>query len=346
MATPNNHTAIRVDASLQVGAGHLMRCLSLADALGEKGGQVRFICRRLPSAYASMIRKLGHELIELEGPEAAESSGAIHALSDRSWNWLVVDHYALDARWETELRACAARILAIDDLADRSHDCDALLDQNVLDARDKRYDGKVPQSCRLLLGPGYALLRSQFGRLRESALVKRGPVLRILILMGGMDAGNQTEKAIRAVARTSRQSLEVDVVVGADHPALARIRTACERHGYRCHVQVADVASLMARADLAIGGCGTTSWERCCLGLPSICLTLAANQRRIAEGLAARGAIVHLGNAADVDDVAIADALLAISSDAQRLAAMSAAAHELVDGKGARRVCDFMIGAA
>lgn len=340
---PRLRTAIRADASPGIGAGHVVRCLALAQVLGENGGHVRFICRQMPSTYQAMVHGAGHELVELKSDAPEE---AARALRDAPWDWLIVDHYGLDARWERALRPCARRVLVIDDLADRDHDCDALLDQNMLGPARGRYEGKVPQGCRLLLGPAYALLRPEFARLRESATARRGPVRRILILMGGIDAHNETGKAIRAVARLGQQALEVDVVVGAEHPALEAIRITCQRRGYRCHVQSTEVATLMARADLAIGGCGGTSWERCCLGLPAVCAILAANQAPIAEGLAEHGAIVLLGEAAEVDEDAISDALLALVRDSQPLAAMSAAARELTDGKGTARVCDFMLEAA
>lgn len=336
-------TAIRADASPGIGAGHVMRCLALARALGENGGHVRFVCRRMPATYRDMVRGAGHELVELEGDAPEEAARALQGVP---WDWLIVDHYGLDARWERALRPRARRILAIDDLADRPHDCDALLDPNVLDPARGGYDGKVPQGCRLLLGPAYALLRPEFARLRASTAARRGPVRRILVLMGGIDADNETGKAIRALARLGQQPLEVDVAVGAEHPALEAIRAACRREGYRCHVQSAEVAALMARADLAIGGCGSTSWERCCLGLPALCVILAANQARIAADLAARGAIVLLGEAADVGEDALAQALLGLVQDPQPLAAMSAAGLALTDGRGAARVCDFMREAA
>lgn len=341
-----------------------MRCLSLANALAAKGGQVRFVCHRLSGTLAGLVRQAGHELVALadgdaagqpedapharqgEDREAADARNTMRALSDRSWDWLVVDHYRLSARWESALRACAGRILVIDDFANRIHDCDALLDPGVVAPASSCRERQVPQGCRLLLGPGYALLRDQFARQRASVSVRRGPVRRVLILMGGMDSGNETEKAIRAVARIPQRTFDVEVVVGADHPALAQVRAACDRHGYRCHVQVADVAAVMARVDLAIGGCGSSSWERCCLGLPTIGLTLAENQASIAKGLEERGAIVHLGDAADVSETDLAEALLGLIRDPQQLAALSAAALELTDGKGAERVREFMIGVA
>lgn len=321
-----------------------MRCLSLADALVRRGALLRFVCRGLPPAYADLVRGGGHELAELTGPAAEDASATRRELSRESWDWLIVDHYGLDARWESAVRPCAGHTLVIDDLADRNHDCDVLLDQNVLSPERSPYANRVPRDCRLLLGPKYALLRREFRRLRDSSIAARRSLRRLLILMGGMDAGNETEKAIRAVARIPGRPFEVDVVVGGAHPAIASVRAASARSGYRCHVQSADVAALMASADLAIGGCGTTSWERCCLGLPAITMTLAANQEPIAQALARRGAILHLGKASEVDEGTLMQAILDLCGDEPRLAEMSAASRELVDGEGAERVCEIMDG--
>jgi spore coat polysaccharide biosynthesis predicted glycosyltransferase SpsG len=167
----------------------------------------------------------------------------------------------------------------------------------------------------------------------------------MLILLGGIDANNVTAKAMRAVARVPQRSFEVDVIVGAEHPSVGAVRAACADLGYRCHVQPANVAALMMSADIAIGGCGTNSWERCCLGVPAIGMALAGNQAAIAQGLAAAGAIVDLGDAARVTEQDVLTALLDLLRDPERLRKLSAAALALVDGKGARRVRDFMVSA-
>ena len=207
MTTVN--AAVRADATLQIGAGHVMRCLSLADALLRRGARVRFVCRGLPAAYATLVRGSGCELAELTGPAAQDASGTRQALSGSAWDWLIVDHYGLDARWEAEVRPCAGRALVIDDLANRNHECDVLLDQNVLSPERTPYANRVPRDCRLLLGPQYALLRKEFSRLRDSSLATRGKVRRLLVLMGGMDAGNETGKAILELCNGVRTAGEI-----------------------------------------------------------------------------------------------------------------------------------------
>lgn len=355
------HAAIRVDASPRIGTGHVMRCLTLAQALTEAGWRVCFVSRHMPATFRTMVLNAGHDFIQLataqvteqmEGlaysawlgaAQSADAQDTVRVLCGRSWDWLVVDHYALDARWESALRPCATRILVIDDIADRSHDCDALLDQNLHPSMDARYDGKVPNGCRLLLGPRYALLRREFAELRKTTHPRSGEIGGLLIAMGGMDENNMTGVAMRAVGQLPQRTFEVDVAIGAEHSDLDELRAACNDHGYRCHVQASNVAALMGNADIAIGGCGVTSWERCCLGVPTIGMALAKNQVSIAQGLAAAGAIVYLGDAAQVGEAELLSALLALIREPQRVAALSAASLALVDGEGTARVRDSMI---
>jgi UDP-2,4-diacetamido-2,4,6-trideoxy-beta-L-altropyranose hydrolase len=288
--------AFRVDASLKIGTGHFMRCLTMADALRQRGAEIRFVSRRLPDYLLQMLKHQAHDFAPLEGPaleecghdpphahwletsQAQDAADTVQALSSQSWDWVVVDHYALDARWETMLRGSAKRIAAIDDIADRQHDCDLLLDQNFHRDPSERYRGKVPAQCDLLLGPRYALLREEFRSIRASVKPRAGDVRRILIFFGGVDADNYTGYAIEATAALGISGLQVDVVVGECHPRREEIAAQSERHGFTCHVQTPRMAELIAAADLAIGAGGTAVWERCCLGLPALVLRLANNQ--------------------------------------------------------------------
>ena len=263
--------AIRVDASSQIGTGHLMRCLTLADALQQRGAQIRFVSRHMPDHLRDMLNTKGHEfslLNSIPSKEIVDDRSHAHwlgvsqeqdatdtsqALSDQAWDWLIVDHYALDARWERVLRNAVKRVLAIDDIADRQHDCDVLLDQNYYTDMQTRYTGKVPAHCQLLLGPRYALLREEFRRVREQVKPRNGPVKRILVFFGGVDPDNYTSRAIEALANIGNSDLHVDVVIGAQHPHRAQTETACAEHDFICHVQTDRMAELMAAADLAIG---------------------------------------------------------------------------------------------
>ena len=275
-----------------------MRCLTLADALKQRGARTRFVSHRLPEYLRSMLAAKGHEFFPLNGDRNAaaldelahahwlggsqeqDAVDSIRALSDVTWDWLVADHYALDARWESSMHRIVNRIMAIDDIADRQHDCDMLLDQNFYTDMQARYSSKVPPHCRLLLGPRYALLRDEFRQLREQIRPRTGPVKRVLVFFGGVDADNYTGRAIEALSETGIPSLHVDVVIGTQHPCREQIKMACGQHGYICHIQTDKMAELMATADLAIGAGGSASWERCCLGLPTLTICTADNQRK------------------------------------------------------------------
>jgi UDP-2,4-diacetamido-2,4,6-trideoxy-beta-L-altropyranose hydrolase len=301
--------AFRVDASLQIGTGHFMRCLTLANALKQRGARVRFVSRHMPEYLREMLAANGHEFVLLEGNPTEVASGdiphahwlgtsqevdaqsSIKALSDQTWDWLVVDHYALDSRWESVLRNAARHILVIDDIADRQHDCNLLLDQNLYEDMATRYAGKVPPDCQLLLGPRYALLRDEFRRMREGIKPRAGEGRRVLVFLGGMDAENYTGTVIDALANADLADLHVDVVIGSRHPCRDSIEAKCVQHGFSCHVQTHRMAELMAEADLAIGAGGSATWERCCLGLPTLTICVADNQRNQIAGAASEGLV-------------------------------------------------------
>ena len=299
--------AFRVDASSKIGTGHFMRCLTLADALKLRGARIRFVSRHLPEYLRNMLNTRGYDFAPLSGipgektaddcsyahwlgvSQSQDATDTSQALSDQAWDWLIVDHYALDARWETVLRKAAKSILVIDDIANRQHDSDVLLDQNFYADMDVRYTGKVPKHCQLLLGPRYALLRDEFRRVREQVKPRKGPVKRVLVFFGGVDPGNYTSRAVEALANIADSGLHVDVVIGAQHPCRELIETACAEHDFICHVQTNRMAELMAAADLAIGAGGSATWERCCLGLPALAICTADNQQKLVADAACEG---------------------------------------------------------
>lgn len=347
--------AFRVDASNQTGIGHLMRCIALADALKSRGAHTRFICRHLTDSLQTLLDQKGHEFQRLEASQIEYPTGpfkhshwlgvsqgqdaldTLSALAGTSWDWLIVDHYALDSRWESMLRQSAKRILVIDDLADRVHDCDILLDQNLYADSETRYLDKVPVHCKMFLGPGYALLRDEFHQWRERVKPRKGPVKRILVFFGGVDADNYTVQAIHALANIDRQCIQVDVVIGAQHPNRSEIEAACDAHRFRCHVQATCMAELMAAADLAIGAGGSTSWERCCLGLPALTLCMADNQRQLISDAAAEG-LLYAPDPSNEPARAMEHHAVALISNESLRQAISRKGMQTVDGRGVLRV--------
>lgn len=349
------HIAFRTDATSQIGTGHFMRCLTLADALKKRGAQIRFISRGLPSHLCEMLSAKGIEFSPLENQEssvpagdlahahwlgasqAQDAAATMQALSDHSWDWLIVDHYALDARWEHAMRNAAKRIMVIDDIADRKHDCDILLDQNFYADMQTRYADKVPAHCQLLLGPRYALLREEFSKLREQVKPRSGPVKRILVFFGGVDADNYTGRAINALADMGAEGLQVDVVIGAQHPCRAEIEADCAAQGFVCHVQTNRMAELMAAADLAIGAGGSATWERCCLGLPALSICVADNQQQQIADAAQAGLLYAPAFNKDLVAVIKMHAVALIDNPCLRRL-ISDKAMQAVDGRGVSRI--------
>jgi len=351
--------AFRVDAGVQIGTGHLMRCLALADTLAQRGAQTVFLARDLPAYLAQWVQARGHAVRQLPlHPDEPCDSGLAHsawlrasqdsdaadtleALAGCSWDWLVVDHYALDVRWERLLRPAARHMLVVDDLADRQHACDLLLDQNFYADLHTRYQGKVPEACQLLLGPRFALLRDEFRQQAATARPRRGDVRRVLVFFGGIDEHNYTGMALEVLTDLALPGIHVDVVIGEKHPNRAAIEAQCKSHGYACHVQTPTMAELMASADLAIGAGGIACWERCCVGLPGLALSTANNQTQQLEDAAGQGLLYSIGA---VDNLAEAlklhlQALIGNRALRQLLSINGMAA---VDGAGRLRIAEHM----
>lgn len=336
-----------------------MRCLTLADALKQRGARIRFVSRHMPEHLRDMLAAKGHEfmLLNSSASEAisdglshaywlrtsqhADAQGTIEALSDQAWDWLIVDHYALDAGWESALRQTAKNILVIDDIADRVHDCDVLLDQNFYADMNSRYTGKVPAHCQLLLGPRYALLRDEFRQLHEQIKPRSGPVKRVLVFFGGVDADNYTGRAIEALSEINISDLHVDVVIGAQHPCREQIKAACAQHGFICHVQTDKMAELMADANLAIGAGGSATWERCCLGLPTLTICVADNQRKQIADAASEG-LLYAPELKDELIIVVERHVSALTGNGCLRHVISRNGMQAVDGCGVLRVIGNM----
>lgn len=358
----------RADAATWMGIGHVMRCLTLADSLSARGHTCRFVCRTHAGNLIEYIRNRGYAVAELPGVQAVlplsvrSGSDPEHAhwlgcdwdkdavqtlavLADKAVDWLIVDHYALEARWESKLRRVCPKILVIDDLADRSHTCDLLLDQT-FGRRQLDYQSRLAPGTEILCGSLYALLRPEFARLRAVSLARRGggAVRQLLISMGGVDQYNATGQILASLAVTRfLEPVRVIVVMGSKAPWLAEVRRQAEAMSVpvEVRVDVSDMAELMVASDLAIGAAGATSWERCCLGLPAIMVVLAGNQRAVAGGLKQAGAAEVI---ADIDQIAVCLPLLieAFIAEPERLRIMSEQAARITDGGGAQRVADCL----
>ncbi len=349
--------AIRCDASATMGGGHAMRCLTLANAFADSGANVRFVTASMPSALEKRITSWGHEILRIPASPQIQGGGSgweQHTLGSAEqqadatatgraigWvDWMIVDHYLLDASWHSKARAYADHILVIDDLANRSYDCNILLDQTFGKSEDD-YRGLVPGKATVLAGSSYALLRSEFERERPCAITRRSEgqnPRRILVSMGTTDPGGITARVTEQLIAAPAQWM-IDVVLGAQSDSLDDIQRLAEHQSrIAIHLDSNVMAKLMRDADLAVGAGGMSALERCCLGLPSVILCLAENQRTNAMSLANAGAALFATNPAQA-----VSQLIELSFDGDQRGKVQKAAFQITDGLGAQRVvnvCD------
>lgn len=359
----------RVDASTQIGSGHVMRCLTLANALREIGGACQFICREHNGNLIEFVETQGyivHSLKELDkNSERTGNKKGDQELAHSSWlgatqeedaaecrqilksinpDWLIVDHYALDAMWQKLLSPYYDKLMVIDDLADRHHQCDILLDQTY--GREvSDYEGIVPEECELLCGAQYALLRPEFAEWRNYSLARRqaGTIKHILINLGGVDKDNITSKILSNIADSDLpEDTEFTVIMGATAPHTELVKAQAKKMPWKTNVKVgvSNMAELMANSDLAIGAAGATTWERCCLGLPTIMIVIAENQRKIANELECAGAAV----AVDVNRIEHTSTLDEKNLKPKQVIQLSFQAKSICDGSGISRVVKQLFG--
>ena len=361
---------IRCDASLSIGSGHVMRCRNLARVLQQRGAEVNFLCRKQPGDLISLLEnefpvlKLaekslrvcqglqGRELYEAwlgcsQEQDAGDCLKALAKTNISTANWLVVDHYGLDSKWEIQMLEALTdgsskpKLLAIDDLADRPHQANLLLDSNYFgSATEHRYHDLVTKDCRQLLGPHYALLTPEYAHLHPF-VPKRTQLKRVLVFFGGVDQDNLTSQAVKALMDPALTDLAVDIVIGRQSPHWKAVeKLACKHPNATLHSTLPSLAGLMARADLAIGAGGATTWERACLGLPSMVVAIATNQLKSTQAMHQAGHLQLMSNEAWVSVEEIKSALL----DRLQETDARGAGSGLTDGWGSSRQALAMLG--
>lgn len=348
----------RCDAARHIGTGHVMRGLTLAQEFRKRGSEVTFITRPFEGNLDHRILEAGYRLRSLPSvptpqqaivdkdyhlwfgvdptTDAAESAKLLPNETDL----LVVDHYAINDGWERVLRPKVKTILAVDDLANRRHDADLLLDQNYVPAHEAVYRRLLPSEAELLGGPKFALLRPEFRMAHERATVRQ-QVKKILVFFGGIDAAGETTKVVRALVPLLTPELSIDVIIGTGYAAKKELAALIDRTpGVMLHEQVSTMADFMLKADLAIGAGGTTTWERCAAGLPAVIVSIAENQRDIAMGADELGVVEYLGHATEISATGYQEAIRPLLGNTNRIRQMSERARTLVDGNGTTRVVD------
>jgi UDP-2,4-diacetamido-2,4,6-trideoxy-beta-L-altropyranose hydrolase len=354
----NMRVAIRVDASMAMGLGHLKRCLSLSKALRALGAITCFVTRPLGLDTAARLGDEGPAVLQLsaiaEEPPVplagdppcvawagvdpardAEETCAVLLGFASHWDWIVVDSYAFDARWHRSVRAAlGARVCVIDDLADRPLDCDLIVDHNVAADHQSKYALRVTPDTRILGGPRFALLDPAYERAATHDV--QTEVRSIGIFMGGTDPWNASSAAVRACRGGAGFDGAIEVATTAANPHLSEL-VALREDDRRLSlvIDAPDLAGFFSRHDLQIGAGGGAVWERCCIGAPTIAMVLADNHRASLDSLAATGAVRLASSPAEAD---LGSVVAELMSDARARARLSNQARELVDGRGATRV--------
>jgi UDP-2,4-diacetamido-2,4,6-trideoxy-beta-L-altropyranose hydrolase len=355
----NLKVAFRVDASNLIGTGHVMRCLTLADALMNKGAACKFICRRHEGNLIHLIRQRGYQVYELTATFESlklgkndpfhavwlganweeDSMETINVLDGEVFDWIVVDHYALNNLWEEKLRPWCNKIMVIDDLADRDHDCDFLLDQN-LGSAEKKYNCLIPIHCKQLHGPEYALLNPVFAQKRSQMSARTGKVKRVLIYFGGgLDEVDLTGRALGIFKTPRLFDIEIDVVVGTAYAHRRNLEKAVTKYeNINIHCQIPNLADLMVEADISIGAGGSTTWERCCMGLPTIIVVCALNQEEIGRAVN-RAKAAYLVYPNENLEKNLYTFFTELYENSSSYLLMSSRASTICDGLGSERVC-------
>ena len=354
----------RADSGAHIGSGHLMRCLTLADELRHRGAEISFVTREHKGHLIDRIENAGYKAYRLStaahqavtpadnysawlgvGVEQ-DANDTLEVIALHKPDLVIVDHYSLDIRWERLIRSVVSRIMVIDDLASRDHDCDLLLDQNYFGQETaQRYQNRVPDGCRLILGPQFALLQAVYHQFRKVLPPHLGVIQRSLVFFGATDPLNQTVQVLKALSHDDFAGLTLDVVIGANHPDPLSIDTQVQnRPNTFLYQNLSSLAGLMVRADLMIGAGGTTTWERMCLGLPAIVVSTAENQQIGMQYLADDKFQIMLPGSnltTDTDWRLAVDGLLNKSDLINKLVDN---AKKLVDGLGANRVARVILG--
>lgn len=349
----------RTDASSVIGNGHLVRCLTLAKSLKKLNTECEFICRENKNDLFKEINKENFKLTLLPNLNNKtnkkkiiktnwlglnwkdDANQTINALKGYKIDWLIIDHYGIGREWEKKLRTYTQNIIVIDDLANRNHDCDILIDQNLIANFKNRYKNLLPNHCNTFLGPSFAILQNKYKDLHLVAQPRKNITKNILIYFGGTDQIRLIEMTLSSFYRLNRDDINLDIVISSKNSEISKIQKLIKNNkNIRIKKNLKSLAPLMLKADLAIGACGTTTWERCCLGLPSIVITIAEHQKLIAKELQKRQLIKWLGHHDSIKASSIYKALLSLIDQSQEK--WSKECMLVTDGSGSEKIASII----
>ena len=339
-----NETVIfRADASTEIGTGHVMRSLALAQGWQRAGGQAIFAQAESTPSLDRRLCSEGIDLVRLETVPGSSEDAAQTLAQARTHeaSWIIADGYCFRAAWQKQIKDAGFRLLLVDDYGHAEHYyADLVLNQN-LHAQAGLYAQRQPHT-RLLLGTGYAQLRREFLEWRTWRREIPPVACKVLVTLGGADPDNVTGKVIQALA--CLRDVEAVVIVGGSNPNLTSLQSAIRnsQSAIRLVVDIANMPELMTWADVGVSAGGFTSWELAFMGLPSIVIVIAANQTVVAAALDREGVTVNLGEHAQVSVEQIAAALQSVLADSGRRARMSRRGRVLVDGLGVDKVITRM----
>ncbi len=335
----------RADSSSIIGTGHIMRCLTLADSLKEKGVEISFISIKEKGNLIQLIEEKGYKVYKL--PIKSDEKKTLDILKNQksTIDWLIIDHYNIDTFWETKFNKFVKKIMVIDDLANRKHNCELLLDQNYY-LKKNRYKGLISNKCKQLIGPDFALIKKEFLKLRKKLEPRTGKVKQILVFMGGADFTNETSKILKAIKLLNNPGIKFNIVIGPANQYYNKLKKEIAKISNAvCFYNINNMAELMFNADLCIGACGSTTWERLIMGIPSIVIIIADNQKENAESLDKKECIINLGFYNKVTIKNVFTKIEYLINNPNIIKRMSKKAQKIVDGKGTGRVTNILLKA-
>ncbi len=336
----------RADSGDTVGWGHTIRCFALAKKFQEKNFKISFIVKKYPNHISNFLEKQGFDIFYLNNKQyywksdAKQTQKIIQKIGDV--DFLIVDNYRLKIKWEKFLKPHVKKLIVIDDMTLRNHECDLLLDQNYYENIEKLYSKLIPKECRLLIGPKFALIRDEFYQKRKKRKKRDGEINRILVSFGGSNYIDDIIKTMNGIKGLKNNKIKVDLLIPNLNKDDMKIQKLFSKFvNITIHHKNFNMSELMNQADLSIGAGGSSTWERCCLGLPSIVSIFAKNQLQLTEEMAKYGFVINLGMSKKISSQDYTDAIKNLNKFI--LFQMSKNGLKLVDGKGTLRVAKEML---